>query len=94
MLDDYMQLNIFIKLKQCGKVFISRNKITYIISCGLNINKGNINIEEISFFYQKNKLLLVYHKNNKKLLKIRCSKETYDKILTFISYNPPTDANI
>ncbi len=78
-------IEIFCKDKNCGKIFITKDNVTFYLSCGLKLAKGAISIKEFYFTYEEDKLVLRSTKNiNKEQLTVKCSEEHYDLMRSFV----------
>ncbi|CAA0249998.1 hypothetical protein [Tenacibaculum maritimum] len=83
--DNYLQANIYVKGKECGNLSITSTHINYRLFCGINVKKGLLKLEDAILEYSKGKLLVVNSKysSEKTILKIKCKKDIYDKILIY-----------
>jgi hypothetical protein len=78
-------LNIQLKSNKCGVINISQEHVTFQFSCGwAKIGKGALNIENISFKYRNNELVIFKISNNQEILAFKCDKSIYEKAFYFL----------
>jgi hypothetical protein len=66
--------------KECGYINITSEKINSIISCGIKSFKGLMKNEDIEFGYTNGNFVIIDTRTKKKILKINCPVEIYEKI--------------
>jgi hypothetical protein len=69
--------------KECGYINITSEKINSIISCGIKSFKGFTKIENVEFEYVNGNFVIIDTRTMKRILKIKCPLEIYEKIKLF-----------
>lgn len=84
-LQDSCILNIQLKSNKCGFINISKEHVTFQFSCGwTKIGKGALSIENVSFKYTNNELIVFKISNNQEIFAFKCNKSIYEKALDFL----------
>jgi hypothetical protein len=75
--------------KVSGSIIIKKIGVTYYLNCGIHSGKGFIPREDVVLKHNGKDLLIVksYKEKRKIVLKIRCPKEIYIKLLERLRYS-------
>jgi hypothetical protein len=66
--------------KECGYINIAGEKINSIISCGIKSFKGLMKRRDVEFEYINGNFVITDTGTGKRILKIKCPLEIYEKI--------------
>ncbi|WP_291287085.1 hypothetical protein [Flavobacterium sp.] len=78
-------LNIHVKSKKCGFINISQEHVIFQFYYGwTNVGKGALKIENVSFKYVNNELIIFKVVNDQKIAAFNCNRFIYEKAFEFL----------
>jgi hypothetical protein len=84
--DEYfLELEVFLKSKRCGQIIFSETKVNILISAGAYFYKGSTSVDEVILKHEKEYLVLFNHKQNKKMLSIKCSEGIFNRANVYLA---------
>ena len=79
------RLTISRKSKRCGFIAISKQKVTFQYYCGWGHGgKGLANLDDVDFVFEKERLIMIHKTTKRKIFKLKCERELFDKILALL----------
>lgn len=80
------EIHLFIecKSKRCGDIFFTPQKVQILYSCGLNLFKGVIPIQDITINYNDGNLEIIHNHSNKVLVSLKCETQVYEEVYKYM----------
>lgn len=80
------EIHLFIecKSKRCGDIFFTSQKVQILYSCGVNLFKGVISIQDILINYKDGNLEIIHNHSNKILVSLKCETQVYEEVYKYM----------